>query len=382
MRNLNAAPITLKVRYYQSTSAAAPSGLRTCTDLSVPKTEPGVASGVVSFDLATQCGLGSSDDFGMLFLEDSASPKTNLFTAFSRTQFNGVGFSVEGFPVGNFSGATAEVIGLKATLDNHNKANCFIGALGETVNYQIILSDQTGIPIGSAITGTLAPYETVRALNVFAVARGENPATAYNYPNARARFDETSGTGAAYMGFCTQETDLGGTGSADFRIAKSTDANDLRQARKACYGQSSCGTLSTIDKSTVPNTSTRNIHYVIFDQPDFIQCSLVTDPADANKLEIMVRDPAHNTVTSTTPFGLTAPYNVLPFTAGGAGARSFYIFTGQRSTQSSGVSTRWFIDVQIDPLAGVPGPVSYGITCTSGNGVNIPWLGSTSSTVW
>ena len=250
-------------------------------------------------------------------------------------------------------------------------SNCFVGSLGEPVDVQIAIYDSAGTLLG-ATQVSLGKFETSRKINVFKEA-GLAPGA---YSNIRATFTNSGGQAVPpSFRYCTMESRS--NSSADFRIAKSIDANDQRQSRKACYGQSQCGTVSAIDKSTVPDASTRNIHYTIFDQPDFIQCSLVyNQPSDNGKLEIMVRGPG--SPTSTTPFVLTAPYTGAPFTAGGASAQSFYIYTGERSTQAGGLSTRWYIDVQIDPLSGAAGPVDYGITCTSGNGVTIPWMGMTS----
>ena len=391
VRNLNQAAITLKVRYYSSNSAAGGAAAsKVCTDLVVPATS-GTSNGTTSFDLATQCGLGTSDDFGMVFLEDitggAGVPKTKVFTAYSRTQMsNGIGFSVEGFPIGNFSAATADAIGLKNTTTSPSyRTNCFVGSLGESVTYQIALRDSSGNLIGSPISGTIGPYQTIRYLDVFATALGlPPPQTAGNYSNVRATFDNVGDPQAgqdpstAFIGYCTVESSLGGNGSADFRIAKSVDADDQRQSRLVCYGQGSCGAPSGVDQSTA-NAGTRNIHYSIFEQPDFVRCSVVVKlPDDANKLDIMVRGP-DSTPTSNTPYTLTAPYHLAPFTAGGVGAKSFYIYTGERST-TSGFSTRWYIDVQL--ASGATGPVVYGITCTSGNGVTIPWLGQTSTTLF
>ena len=107
MRNPNSAPITLNVRFYEALTAATP-GLRTCNQLIVP------AFLIVQFTLPGQCTLGVGNHHGMLLLEDAASENLDIFYAYSRSQTpSGNGFSVEGFPAGNFSGAPSDVIGLK-----------------------------------------------------------------------------------------------------------------------------------------------------------------------------------------------------------------------------------------------------------------------------
>ncbi len=82
---------------------------------------------------------------------------------------------------------------------------------------------------------------------------------------------------------------------------------------------------------------------------------------------------------------LPAPYNAAPYNNGGAAtAPSFYIYTGDKSTVNSGATTRWYIDVSgnqssstlaTDIAGNSSGKgIPYGITCTSGNGITVPWL--------
>ena len=167
MRNPNTAPITLHVKFYEGHDPANPNpGLNSCTDLTVAANES------KPFTLAGQCVLGGGSHFGMLVLEDAATQKTNLFFAYSRAQTpGGNGFSVEGFPIGAFSGAPADVVGLKRQAAAPvYQSNCFVAALGEAVNYQLVLRDgTTNAAIGSK-SGALAAFEQVRLLDVFAQA--------------------------------------------------------------------------------------------------------------------------------------------------------------------------------------------------------------------
>jgi len=368
VRNPNANSITLNVRYYQSNDGAPPAGLRPCTSLFVP------ALTSLSFDLGSQCSLNNvSDNFGMFILEDAATPRINSFFAYSRTQTStGIGFSAEGFPIGNFSGAPANVLGLRTSSGAPNyRSNCFVAALGESVDYQIRLW-QGGVspetPIGGQITGTLGPYQMDRILDVFAAALGVPVGSAGNFTNVRANFTNSTGDGAGFIGFCTLETSA--NGSADFRIAKSDDGFDSRQARVACYGQDSCGsnTVSAINPAQITDTTKKNIHYLILDQPDYVQCSLVSPRI--NDLEIMLRGPGN---TLSAPQFATAP----PFSSGGVGATSVYIYTGEKSTIALGATTRWYLDVSFRQGGTATTPINYGITCRSGNGVTVPWLGTT-----
>jgi hypothetical protein len=211
VRNPNAGPITLDVRYYQSNQGTAPAGLRACAQLTVQANQSS------NFDLGAQCGLnGTDDDFGMLILEDSAG--TDPFLAYSRTQTaDGIGFSVEGFPTTNFSGAAADVLGLQKVAAAPNyRSNCFVGSLGQAVNWQVQLVQSGSETILGSVSGSLAPFENARILDVFTAA-----GLVGDFSNVRARFSTPDSPAPAFVGFCTLETSS--NGSADFRVAKSTD---------------------------------------------------------------------------------------------------------------------------------------------------------------
>jgi hypothetical protein len=372
VRNPSSNPqITLKVRYYQSNSGnpAGNGTPYTCSNLVIPSNQ------VVTFDLASQCTFPGPgvNNFGQIVLEDITSipdVKTHPFFAYSRTEATtGNGFSVEGFPVGNFSSSTADAVGLKQTPSTapHYKSNCFVGALGEQVDYQVLLYNGAGGLISTnTISGTLQPYQSVRILDVFTAA-----GVAGNQSNVRATFTNTNAAGTAMIGFCTLETT--DNGSADFRVAKSSRANDVRQSRLICYAMDNCtDTTASITNPAQLAAGKRNIHWAIFDQPDFVQCQLVSDQLAA--LQIQLRSWS-DSVQGTTPFTLPAGYNTAPYTAGGAGATSFYVYTGEKSTVNNGETARWFIDVTASGAGSPTFPINYGIKCTSGNGISVPWLG-------
>ena len=131
-RNPNATTLTLDVLFYEANTSSVP-GLRPCSQLVLTTGQN------LSFTLASQCTLGAGVHHGMLILQDAAVEKTNIFYAYSRTQTpQGNGFSIEGFPAGNFSGASANVLGLKRSAAGAKyQTNCFGVALGEPVDYQI-----------------------------------------------------------------------------------------------------------------------------------------------------------------------------------------------------------------------------------------------------
>jgi hypothetical protein len=349
--------VTVNVKFYEAKTSSTP-GLKTCTPVTIP------TATVQSFGLGAQCaGLldPTKNHHGMLILEDAAEQKVNYFFAYSRTQTpGGNGFSVEGYPVGNFSGAVSRVYGLKRQAAAPiYQSNCFVGALGEAVDYKIDLYDgATGAAIGSPVTGSLAPYEINRHLDVFAAAA----APAGDYSNVRANFNNTNAGDPAYVAFCTvQESTFFG---ADFRIAKSVDALDTRQKRLNCYSQDTCGTVTTSNPAQVTDVANKIIHQFQIAQPDYVRCELVGDRvAD---LQMRLRGPGD---PLTAPVFATSP----PYDGGGTNKTSFYVFTGHRNAVTAGQTARWAIDVSFRTGGNATVPIPYGITCTSGNGITVPW---------
>ena len=365
VRNGNSNAVTLNVRFYEALGSASP-GQRTCSQLALNSQES------KQFSLGTQCTLGAGGHFGMLILEDAAAEKINTFGVYSRTQnFAASGFSIEGFPIGNFSSATAGSLGLKRTTAGPPfQTNCFVAALGEQVDYKIQLREPTAnAQIGSDITGTLLPYQMIRYLDIFTAAGLPTG----DYQNIRAVFDDTDVGEPSFVGFCTVQDNV--SFGADFRIARSTDGADLGQRRTVCYGESPCGTIDPTSPTQIPNVTTKYIHWMLVRPPDYIKCQLF-GPNVAD-LEMQLRGPG-DVLLAPVFANPIPPYNSAPYTSGGNDQTSFYIYTGERGTINGGTATRWFIDVSA--REGTPPgsfPLSYGIDCSSGNGISWPWFRAT-----
>ena len=127
--------------------------------------------------------------------------------------------------------------------------------------------------------------------------------------------------------------------------------------------------MSTIQPPAISDVTQKNIHWLILAQPDYVKCELVsTRLAD---LEMQLRGPGD--VFASPPFPSAPPYS-----SGGNGLTSFYIFTGHRGEALTlGTDTRWFIDVSFREGGNTAVPINYGITCRSGNGVTVPWFRAT-----
>ena len=355
VRNFNNAAMTLNVRFYEANTSSVP-GQRTCAQLALNAQES------KQFALSAQCTLGAGSHHGMLILENAAAEKLLAFRAYSRTQnFAASGFSVEAFPIGNFSSAGAGAVGLKRTAAAPTyQTNCFVAALGETVNYRIRLTEPSAAAqIGGDITGTLAPYQMVRILDVFAAAG----LPAGDYQNVRASFDDTDSGEPSFVGFCTVQDSV--SFGADFRIATSTEGADNSQRRYVCYGQNPCGTIDPVTPTQLTDTTLKLIHWLFIRAPDYVKCELIS-PRLAD-LEIRLRGPGDPFLAPVFP---SSP----PYSSGGNNQTFFYIYTGARGTVNDGFATRWFIDVSFREGANATVPIPYGIDCFSGNGVSVPWV--------
>jgi len=341
------AGVTITVEFYEANNSATP-GKKTCT----PVATTGIQT--VAFDLRQQCALSEgSSHFGFVVLTDASADRANHFLAYSRTATpQGIGFSVEGFPIGNFSGAPASVTGLRgATTSAAFKSNCFVAALGEATSYRLrLLRGTDRMQIGTAITGTLGAWEMTRVLDVFAAAG----VPAGDYANVDAVIDDPGNSGKALIGMCTVQDNA--FFSADFRIAKSINARDVSALRQVCFGNDCAGNLLPGWDVAIADVTKKNVHRVYIRQPDRVACSLV-GPRAAD-LEMQIRSPGN------VNQGFVA--------AGGSNQASFVLNTGERSAIAAGDATSWFIEVGHRAGANAVVPIPYGINCSSGNGISYP----------
>ena len=95
------------------------------------------------------------------------------------------------------------------------QTNCFVGALGGAITYDLKLFDgTTGAQIGNTLSGSLNAFEELRYVDIFALTS----APAGDYQNVRAEFTRTSVDTQPMVGFCTVQDSV--SFGADFRIAK------------------------------------------------------------------------------------------------------------------------------------------------------------------
>jgi hypothetical protein len=210
--NPNAGAVTVDAAFYDAQNTDSP-GLKPCTSLVLS------AGGSAQFSIATQCALPAVPNFGLLILSEQTGAQR--FYGYARTQTpHGVGFSTEGFPIENFNDQLQHATGLKRLAASAGvpafQTNCFVGTLGDAVNYELRLFDgTTNAQLGGTLAGTLGAFQQFRYLDVF-VAAG---VPAGDRSNVRAQFTNLTGAGKRLIGFCTVQENQ--NFSADFRIAKS-----------------------------------------------------------------------------------------------------------------------------------------------------------------
>ncbi|HSC22700.1 MAG TPA: hypothetical protein VLG08_03230 [Casimicrobiaceae bacterium] len=117
----------MTVNYFDANNLPVP-GAKVCNDVVIS------AGASVQFGLPDQCTLEPGSHFGILTLADSAG--TSPIVGYSRTENNAAsGFSIEGFPITNFTSNVSNAVGLRQSAAPPTyQTNCFLASLGGAVN--------------------------------------------------------------------------------------------------------------------------------------------------------------------------------------------------------------------------------------------------------
>lgn len=360
--------IPVDVTFVEATTSGTP-GSNACTQLVLP------SNSSVSFQLATQCSLGAGSHFGYLILHDASAESVNRMFAYSRTQNpQAIGFSVEGFPVGELSAQSQRVNGLKRVLPPAAipfQTNCFIGSFGKPVDYVIRVRDSTGGTLGTPIADHLDAQQMRRYLDVFAAAGLPTG----DFVNASVQINSTNASTPGnrdhplFVSFCTVQDNV--SFGADFRIGKSFTAFDAtRVPQTAACSMADCGAYDF----ALSDVAQKHVFPMLVRPPDNLKCELLSDRL--SDLELQLRDPDSlgdcdlcSAVEGTTAVPVTAGSVV----AGGDNETSFYYSTGiDLIRPSDGAATRTFWKVEVSARESVPAPavpITYSLKCSSGSGI-------------
>lgn len=319
-------------------------------------------------------GLAEGSQYGYLY---AATLGTTPFSGFSRvSNAQGIGFSVEAFPVNTFTGGRSIVSGIRRLSATPTspayQTNCFIGVINEvspeaspvqtTISFTLL--NHFGSMIGTGEV-TLVPGQLTRILDVFGAAN----VPPGNYDGVTAVFEESGDGEPSVMTFCTVQDNT--SFGADFRIGKqdlgasngslvpNPVAQDDGALRRSVVG-------TNVALSTGPGTASArafeiaagggsNAHVMYFRHPDRVLCS-VKDPSTGQ----IARQEYGLEIRLLASDGVT----VL---AGGNDVQSFSLYLGDKRDRDTGVNTRYVLEVEsseTNTAANRP----YQLECSSGSG--------------
>jgi hypothetical protein len=339
VHNPNASATAVRFTYYGADGTAMV-GENACGDVTIP------ADSSMEFDIAQLCSLtaGVGSQFGSLRMYE-LSDNVRPIGAYSRVQsFSGNGFSVEGFPVGNFANDLGKsvVLGLARQAGAPGyQSNCFVSSLGEPVNVDLTLFDGANTQLGTTQSFALGANEMVRLLDVFTSVG----AAGGDYSNVRAEFTKGTTTGnPSFTAFCTVQNNT--LFDADFRIAKTAQPDDATTQYSVTQNKDGMDNLLAVPAGG------KQVFGIYLKHPDFVSCRVVG--SGNPNLELRLVDPS----------GIVA--------AGGDDVEQFdEFYLGEKSTRGDGSNSLWHVEVGSRDGAG---STTYVLKCTSGNGTNRPLL--------
>lgn len=340
VHNPNGAATNVQFNYYGATGTASV-GTVDCGVRSIP------AGSTAEFDFGTLCPLLGSSNFGNMRIWETSS-SVRPIAAYTRVQSaTGNGFSVEGFPIGNFANdvGASVVLGIRrqAAAPTY-QSNCFVSSIGEAVTVDMALFDGSNTQLGTTQTIAIGANDTKRLLDVFTVA-GALPG---DYSNVRAEFRQNAATvgNPSFSAFCTVQNNT--SFDADFRIAKTVSPDDATLDYSSNVNKDGLG-----NKLDIPPAS-KQVFAIYLRHPDFVSCRINGDGRPNAELRLL------------NPQGTIV--------AGGDDINEFSeYFTGEKSTVNGGSNGRWTVEVgSRDGLGELAD--KFHVQCTSGNGATAPLL--------
>ncbi len=224
--------------------------------------------------------------------------------------------------------------------------------------------------IGTVITGSLAPYQIIRYLDIFAVAG----VASGDFTNATARTISNNPQSAGnndfplFVSFCTVQDNV--SFGADFRLGKSFDGWDLS------HGQNSIGCTPTNGCASydyaIADVTKKDVFALFVRPPDHIQCYLTSDRLTDLEMQLRQPDILPDPSTEYPPGSAAVTRAPGPVVAGGNNMTGFYYETGAdivRVSDGELLRNFWSLEVSARELLPAPTtPIPYSINCRSGNG--------------
>jgi hypothetical protein len=332
--------VSVNAKYYGATGTADAGTVLNCGNINVAggRTE--------SFNIASLCNFSGASNFGTLRLVESDNQDPHPIAAYTRVQsFTGNGFSIEGFPLAEFSNAVGKsvVLGLRrdAAAPGYG-SNCFASSIGDPVVVSMSLFDGANTQLGTPYTFTLAANETQRVLDVFTAVGALDG----DFANVRAEFSLALGNvgNPSFSAFCTVQNNT--SFDADFRIAKTVAPDDQSHLYFVTQTDNGLGGPFVIPAGK------KAVYAVFLKHPDYFECQITGDGAD--KSEIQIKNPAGVVV------------------AGGDNVKTinkFYL--GDKLSAGNGANSVWFVEMGTkDGL----GDDKSRLNCKSGAGMTRPFV--------
>lgn len=340
VHNPNGSDVNVQINYNGAFGTAS-SGLVDCGSHAI------AAGTTAEFDFGTVCTLTGVSNFGTMRIWETESTVRPI-TVYTRVQaLTGNGFSIEGFPIGNFANdnGTSVALGLRrqAAAPTY-QTNCFVSSIGEPVSVDLKLFDGTNTQLGTTQTIAVGANGTTRLSDVFAMVG----AAAGDYSNVRAEFSQSAETvgNPSYSAFCTVQNNT--SFDADFRIAKTVTPDDGTLLYTSNQPKDGFGELLIVPAGM------KAAFALFVRHPDFVSCRTVGSQVD--NTEIRLIDPTGSIVAGGDDIIGTGE-----------------IFTGEKSTVNNGSNGMWRVEVGSRDGLGLEAN-KYNLQCASGNGSNRPLL--------
>lgn len=340
VHNPNASDVNVQINYHGAAGTGSP-GLVDCGSHAIP------AGITAEYDFGTVCTLAGASNFGTMRVWETESTARPI-AVYTRVQaLTGNGFSIEGFPIGNFANDNGASVALglrRQEAAPTYQTNCFVSSIGEAVTVDMKLFDGANTQLGTTQTIAVDNNGTTRLSDVFTMAG----AAAGDYHNVRAEFSQNDATvgNPSFSAFCTVQNNT--SFDADFRIAKTVTPDDGTSLYSSNQPKDGFG------ENLVLPAGMKAAFALFVRHPDFVSCRVVGGQKD--NAEIRVIDPQGAIVAGGDDVEGTGEF-----------------FTGEKSTVANGSNGMWRVEIGSRDGLGLDA-TKFNLQCASGNGSNRPLL--------
>jgi hypothetical protein len=334
----------VQLRWVGEGSSSSP-GLRICGNRTL------AGGSLTRLDYAAACSLSGTDDRGMLILlATSSAGLARLSARADMVLLGGGSLTIDGLPLASLvSTETVHVVTglpLGSTIASGFTTDCLFGTFfdgsgsgGSLVRFG--LRDGDDQPLGRDVLLAVKPFSLTRFEDVARLV-GAPP----NTPEIRAVFSPAGG-GDAVVGYCLSQAATPKGQTLAYSLAQVDEP--LEETRRRSVSVASTPEVQGGAAFQITPTESTVFHGVFLRHPDTFSCGVAA--ADALVLAVV------------PPDGATR--------IGGTSNTTGRLDTGVRGSINAGVAGFWGLEVSWDPGARRTAPVTYTISCRSGNGSSL-----------